>query len=90
MRVNTLGEKRQLNKCHNGVVKPLFLCEDVIMKNLHIQHPEDSILSGDLSVLDWFRAEFVVVVVFFGVPDWIRHYVLRHFQLTGSLNFVRA
>ena len=24
------------------------------MKNLHIEHPEDSILTGDLSVLDWF------------------------------------
>lgn len=25
-------------------------------KNLHIEHPEDTILTGDLSVLDWFRA----------------------------------
>jgi hypothetical protein len=24
------------------------------MKNTHLQHPEDSILTGDLSVLDWF------------------------------------
>ena len=24
------------------------------MKNLHLPHPEDSILTGDLSVLDWF------------------------------------
>lgn len=24
------------------------------MKNLHLQHPEDSILTGDLTVLDWF------------------------------------
>ena len=24
------------------------------MKNIHIEHPEDSILTGDLSVLDWF------------------------------------
>lgn len=24
------------------------------MKNIHLQHPEDSILSGDLKVLDWF------------------------------------
>ena len=24
------------------------------MKNKHIEHPEDSILNGDLSVLDWF------------------------------------
>ena len=25
------------------------------MKNTHLQHPEDSILTGDLSVLDWFE-----------------------------------
>ena len=24
------------------------------MKNTHLQHPEDSILAGDLSILDWF------------------------------------
>jgi hypothetical protein len=24
------------------------------MKNLHLEHPEDTILTGDLSVLDWF------------------------------------
>ena len=24
------------------------------MKNKHIEHPEDSILNGNLSVLDWF------------------------------------
>jgi hypothetical protein len=24
------------------------------MKNTHLQHPEDSILTGNLSVLDWF------------------------------------
>lgn len=27
------------------------------MKNTHIEHPEDSILNGDLSVLDWFTAK---------------------------------
>ena len=27
------------------------------MKRLHIEHPEDQILTGDLSVLDWFKAE---------------------------------
>ena len=25
-------------------------------KNLHLEHPEDMILTGDLSVLDWFAA----------------------------------
>ena len=30
------------------------------MKNTHLQHPEDSILAGDLSVLDWFSdSDFV-------------------------------
>ena len=24
------------------------------MQNTHIEHPEDTILTGDLSVLDWF------------------------------------
>jgi len=27
------------------------------MKNTHLEHPEDSILNGDLSVLDWFSAQ---------------------------------
>jgi hypothetical protein len=27
------------------------------MKNTHIEHPEDCVLSGDLSVLDWFTAD---------------------------------
>ena len=27
------------------------------MKNLHIEHPEDSILTGDLSVLDAFQSD---------------------------------
>ena len=26
------------------------------MKNTHLEHPEDSILSGNLSVLDWFTS----------------------------------
>ena len=26
-------------------------------KNLHLEHPEDSILNGDLSVLNWFTAD---------------------------------
>ena len=27
------------------------------LKNIHMDHPEDSILMGDLSVLNWFTAE---------------------------------
>ena len=38
------------------------------MKNAHLQHPEDSILSGDLSVLDWFLAESELSVKIDGAP----------------------
>ena len=38
------------------------------MKNTHLQHPEDSILSGDLSVLDWFLAEDELSVKIDGAP----------------------
>ena len=38
------------------------------MKNLHLQHPEDSILTGDLSVLDWFLAPSTLSVKIDGAP----------------------
>ena len=38
------------------------------MKNTHLQHPEDSILTGDLSVLDWFLAESDLSVKIDGAP----------------------
>ena len=38
------------------------------MKNTHLQHPEDYILSGDLSVLDWFLAESDISVKIDGAP----------------------
>ena len=38
------------------------------MKNTHLEHPEDSILSGDLSVLDWFLAESELSVKIDGAP----------------------
>ena len=38
------------------------------MKNTHLQHPEDSILTGDLSVLDWFLAESELSVKIDGAP----------------------
>jgi len=31
------------------------------MKNTHIEHPEDSILTGDLSVLDWFTDQDSII-----------------------------
>ena len=38
------------------------------MKNLHLQHPEDSILTGDLSVFDWFTESAHVSVKMDGCP----------------------
>ena len=38
------------------------------MKNTHLQHPEDSILTGDLSVLDWFVADSILSVKIDGAP----------------------
>ena len=38
------------------------------MKNTHIEHPEDSILNGDLSVLDWFTAKSKLSVKIDGAP----------------------
>jgi len=38
------------------------------MKNTHIEHPEDSILTGDLSVLDWFTAAGTLSVKMDGAP----------------------
>ena len=38
------------------------------MKNTHLQHPEDSILTGDLSALDWFLADADLSVKIDGAP----------------------
>jgi len=38
------------------------------MKNTHIEHPEDSILNGDLSVLDWFTAQGNISAKIDGAP----------------------
>ena len=38
------------------------------MQNLHIEHPEDSILTGDLNVLDWFVAAGTLSVKMDGAP----------------------
>ena len=38
------------------------------MKNLHIEHPEDSILTGDLSVLNAFEMEQQISVKYDGAP----------------------
>ena len=53
-----------------GIYNPHFLCyyEVIIMKNKHIEHPEDSILNGDLSVLNWFTADSHISVKIDGSP----------------------
>ena len=38
------------------------------MKNTHLNHPEDCILTGDLSVLDWFTADSTISVKMDGAP----------------------
>ena len=38
------------------------------MKNTHLQHPEDSILTGDLSVLDWFLSDGEISAKIDGAP----------------------
>ena len=37
-------------------------------KNTHIEHPEDSILNGDLTVLDWFTANGKISAKIDGAP----------------------
>ena len=38
------------------------------MQNKHLEHPEDSILTGDLSVLDWFKTKGTMSVKMDGKP----------------------
>ena len=38
------------------------------MQNLHLEHPEDSILTGDLNVLDWFVAAGTLSLKMDGAP----------------------
>ena len=45
-----------------------ILCHTKSMKNTHLEHPEDSILTGDLSVLDWFSQESTISVKIDGAP----------------------
>ena len=38
------------------------------MKNIHIEHPEDCILTGNLSVLDAFFMPFILSLKIDGAP----------------------
>ena len=51
------------------------------MQNKHIEHPEDSILNGDLSVLNWFSADSHISVKIDGSPAivWGRNPVNNKF-----------
>lgn len=39
-----------------------------MIQNKHIEHPEDTILTGDLSVLDWFSADSNISIKMDGAP----------------------
>jgi len=43
-------------------------CHTNSMKNTHIEHPEDAILTGDLDVLDWFVSRGALSVKIDGAP----------------------
>ena len=43
-------------------------CHTNSMKNTHLEHPEDTILTGDLTVLDWFTAASTLSVKIDGAP----------------------
>ena len=47
---------------------PLLTPYNNSMKNTHLDHPEDSILNGDLSVLDWFVNPGTLSVKIDGAP----------------------
>lgn len=47
---------------------PLIPCHTNSMKNIHLSHPEDSILNGDLTVLDWFVSQGNLSVKIDGAP----------------------
>ena len=49
-------------------------CMDSMKQNTHIEHPEDSILNGDLSVLDWFSTDSTVSVKIDGKPCYCMGY----------------
>jgi hypothetical protein len=55
-----------------GGTRPLevsaICCNTNEMKNTHLEHPEDAILTGDLDVLDWFTAAGTLSVKVDGAP----------------------
>ena len=52
-----------------GSLKVSFLyMMKTMTKNTHIEHPEDSILNGDLTVLNWFTANGKISAKIDGAP----------------------
>lgn len=60
-----------VDTCLSGthpLAKPLRTCHTKTMKNTHLEHAEDTILTGDLSVLDWFVTPGTLSVKIDGAP----------------------
>ena len=57
-----------MGKCLPNPPKHPRTCHTKHMQNKHIEHPEDTILTGDLSALDWFLEEGALSVKIDGAP----------------------
>ena len=55
-------------KCPLALDFTPIVCHTKSMKNTHLQHPEDAILTGDLTVLDWFTDASTLSVKIDGCP----------------------
>jgi len=58
----------QLAHCPPNPPKTPWGCHTTFMRNTHIEHPEDTILTGDLNALDWFEAAGALSVKIDGAP----------------------
>ena len=68
-------------------VEGIFYAILHIMKNTHLEHPEDTILNGDLSVLNWFTADSNISAKIDGAPAivWGTHPNGKFFVGTKSV-----
>jgi len=58
----------QFADCPPNPQKTPWGCHTTYMKNTHLEHAEDTILTGDLSVLDWFVTPGTLSVKIDGAP----------------------
>jgi len=58
----------QFADCPSNPQKTPWGCHTTYMKNTHLEHAEDTILTGDLSVLDWFVTPGTLSVKIDGAP----------------------